>query len=388
VRESAEKKAFGMIGELLHIKERNPDVLIAVCGCMAQIPENTEKIRRSYKQVDIVFGTKAAHTLPDLIKKAEETRRFQIDTTEYETDGFAVFTGKAGAFFHDIPIMHGCDNFCSYCIVPYVRGREVSRPMDEILSEVAAAAESGVREIMLLGQNVNSYGKGVGADFAQLLRRVNDVPGKFRVRFMSPHPKDMTSDVIETIAECEKICKSVHLPLQSGSNRILSMMNRRYDRERFLETVAQAREKIPGLAISTDIIVGFPGETEEDFIKTLEIVRQVRFANIFTFIYSKRGGTKAAEMEDNTPFTEKQARMKRLLTLQREVSTELFREYIGKTLDVLFDSESKREGFIAGKSEEFIIVEAKGKTNLIGQMGKVTITKAYNWALEGDITVK
>jgi tRNA-2-methylthio-N6-dimethylallyladenosine synthase len=390
VRESAEKKAFGMIGELLHIKERNPDVLIAVCGCMAQIPENAEKLRRSYKQVDIVFGTKAAHTLPDLIKKAEETRRFQIDTNEYETDGFAAYTGKTGAFLRDIPIMNGCDNFCSYCIVPYVRGREVSRSVAEILSEIKAAADSGVREIMLLGQNVNSYGKGLtpAVNFAELLRAINGIDGEFRLRFMSPHPKDMSLDVINTIADCEKICKAIHLPLQSGSNRILSLMNRRYSRERFLEIVMQVRERIPDSAISTDIIVGFPGETEDDFKETLDIVRQVRFANIFTFIYSKRGGTKAAEMADLTPYTEKQARMKRLLSLQREVSTKLFSEYIGKTLDVLFDSHSKREGYIAGKSEEFIIVEAKGETNLIGQMRKVNITKAYNWALEGEITVK
>jgi tRNA-2-methylthio-N6-dimethylallyladenosine synthase len=387
VRESAEKKAFGMIGELLHIKEKNPDVLIAVCGCMAQIPENAEKIRKSYKQVDIVFGTKAAHTLPELIKKAEETRRFQIDTAEYENDGFGTYSGKAGAFLRDIPIMNGCDNFCSYCIVPYVRGREVSRPKDEILSEVKAAAEAGVREIMLLGQNVNSYGKGLtpAVDFAGLLRAINDVPGDFRVRFMSPHPKDMSNDVIEAVADCGKICKFIHLPLQSGSNRILSLMNRRYTKERFLEIVAEAREKKPYLAISTDIIVGFPGETEEDFCDTLDVVRSVGFSNIFTFIYSKRGKTKAAELEDPTPYAEKQARMKRLLSLQREVSTELFSGYIGKTLDVLFESVSKREGFIAGKSEEFIIVEAQGEKNLIGQIGKVTINKAYNWALEGKI---
>jgi tRNA-2-methylthio-N6-dimethylallyladenosine synthase len=395
VRETAEKKAFGLIGELSHIKAKNPDVIIAVGGCMAQIPENAEKIRRSYKQVDIVFGTNALSTLPELISKAEASRRGQCrgahcapavsrNAVQRERNALPY---TQNTYLADITIMHGCDNFCSYCIVPYVRGRERSRTPAEILSEIKAAVSGGAREIMLLGQNVNSYGKGLlpPVSFAELLRAVDKIDGDFRVRFMSPHPKDMTEDVITAIADCDKICKSIHLPLQSGSDRILTLMNRKYDRARYLEIVKTAREKIPGLSISTDIIVGFPGETEEDFEDTLDIVRRVNFSNIFTFIYSKRGGTKAALMEDATPYSEKQARMKRLLTLQRETSTELYKTYIGKTLEVLFDGKSKREGYLTGKSDEFIIVEAAGENNLIGEIKNVEITKAHNWALEGFI---
>jgi tRNA-2-methylthio-N6-dimethylallyladenosine synthase len=386
VRESAEEKAFGLIGELSHIKKRNPDVIIAVGGCMAQLTENAERIRRSYKQVDIVFGTKSLSTLPTMIEEVIKTQRFQIDTGEYEDNSVGI-SPRENSFLVDVPIMYGCDNFCSYCIVPYVRGRERSRPPSLILSDIKAAVSGGAKEIMLLGQNVNSYGKGLSEqiNFAELLRRVNDISGEFRVRFMSPHPYYMTEDVIEAIADCEKICKSVHLPLQSGSNRILSEMNRRYTRERYLEIADFAREKIPGLSISTDIIVGFPNETEEDFCDTLDVVKRVRFSNIFTFVYSKRHGTKAALMEDETPYTVKQERMKRLLTLQREISTALFSEYIGKTLKVLFEEQSKETGFYEGKSDEFIIVKAPSEINLIGEIKNVEITKAHNWALEGII---
>jgi tRNA-2-methylthio-N6-dimethylallyladenosine synthase len=412
VRETAEKKAFGLIGELSHIKAENPDVIIAVGGCMAQIAENAEKIRRSYKQVDIVFGTNALHILPELISKAEASRQCRgaqcapavsqnapavsQNAALRERDVLRepgvlrernALPYKQSGFLADIPIMYGCDNFCSYCIVPYVRGRERSRAPSEILSDIKAAVQGGAREIMLLGQNVNSYGKGLSPEitFAELLHAVNEIDGDFRIRFMSPHPKDMTEDVINAIADSTKICKSIHLPLQSGSDRILAAMNRKYDRARYLEIVETARRKMPGLSISTDIIVGFPNETEEDFEDTLDIVRQVGFSNIFTFIYSKRGGTKAAEMIDNTPYTEKQARMKRLLSLQRETSTELYKTYIGNELSVLFDEKSKREGYLTGKSDEFIIVEAAGEKNLIGQIKKVKITKAHNWALEGEI---
>jgi tRNA-2-methylthio-N6-dimethylallyladenosine synthase len=387
VRESAEEKAFGLIGELSHIKKKRPNVIIAVGGCMAQIPENAERIRRSYKQVDVVFGTKAIAALPELIKEAEKSRRFVSDTGEYKDD-FAELKPLKVGFLADIPIMYGCDNFCSYCIVPYVRGRERSREASEILSDIKAAVSKGAKEIMLLGQNVNSYGKGLSenvnfVDFAGLLRRVNDVPGDFRVRFMSPHPYFMTDDVISAIADCEKICKSIHLPLQSGSNRILTEMNRRYSRERYLEIVDTAREKIPGLSISTDIIVGFPNETDADFEDTLDIVKRVRFSNIFTFIYSKRRGTKAALIDDQTPYEEKQARMGRLLSLQREISTALYSEYIGKTLKVLI--ETKKDGLLSGKSEEFIIVNTKSEEELIGEIKNIEITKSHNWALEGII---
>jgi tRNA-2-methylthio-N6-dimethylallyladenosine synthase len=384
VRESAEEKAFGLIGELSHIKKKRPEVIIAVGGCMAQISENAERIRRSYKQVDVVFGTKAIAALPELIKEAEKSCRFVSDTGEHQDDFASQKTIKS-SFLVDIPIMYGCDNFCSYCIVPYVRGRERSREASEILSDINTAVSGGAKEIMLLGQNVNSYGKGLSEpiNFAELLRRVNDVSGSFRVRFMSPHPYFMTDDVLSAIADCEKICKSIHLPLQSGSNRILTEMNRRYTREHYLEIIDTAREKIPGLSISTDIIVGFPNETESDFEDTLDIIKRVRFSNIFTFIYSKRGGTKAALIDDKTPVKVKQERMARLLSLQREISTALYSEYIGKTLKVLIDS--KKDGFLTGKSEEFIIVNTKSDEDVIGEIKNIEITKAHNWALEGII---
>ena len=279
--------------------------------------------------------------------------------------------------------MYGCNNFCSYCIVPYVRGRERSRSPENILDEIRTLAADGCREIMLLGQNVNSYNGGIS--FEELLRRIDRIDGDFRVRFMSPHPKDVTEELIDVIAGCDKICKHIHLPLQSGSDRILKQMNRRYTAEEYLKKVEYARKVMPGFSITTDIIVGFPNESEADFEQTLDILKIVKYDNIYSFIYSKRNGTKAAMIEDSVSDEEKGIRFRRMLEMQREISTEHYRRFIGKTFRVLFDGESRRDGMISGKSDEFIITEAAGDSSLFGSFRDVKITGSHNWAVDGEI---
>jgi tRNA-2-methylthio-N6-dimethylallyladenosine synthase len=284
--------------------------------------------------------------------------------------------------------MYGCNNFCSYCIVPYVRGREKSREPEDIINEITKLADNGYKEIMLLGQNVDSYGKNLEnpINFAELLRRINEINGDFKIRFMSPHPKDCTKELIDTIFDCDKVCKHLHLPLQSGSNEILKKMNRKYTAEQYMDIVSYIRERSPDFSLTTDIIVGFPNETYEDFLKTKEIVEKVKYDNIYSFIYSKRTGTKAAEIQDNTSDEDKSRWMTELLQTQREISTEHYKRFIGRTMEVLFDAESRHDGMLSGKSDEFIIVEAPcTDKSIIGQRKKVKITKAFNWALNGEI---
>lgn len=388
VRENAELKIYGLIGNLKHLKENNPELIIGVCGCMAQQEQVVEKIRKTYKQVDLIFGTFAVQELPRLLYGVLTERKTAVDITEYSgVISEEIQPVRSGNIKASVPIMYGCNNFCSYCIVPYVRGRERSREPEAVLNEVRELAAAGYKEIMLLGQNVNSYGKNLDTPmtFAELLRRINKIDGDFKVRFMSPHPKDATKELIDAIIECDKVCKHMHLPLQSGSDRILEAMNRRYTAEKYMSIVDYARSRIPDFSFSTDIIVGFPNETEEDFAATLEIMRRVKYDNIFSFIYSKRTGTKAALMEDKTSDEDKSRRMRELLELQREISTEHFKRFVGRTLTVLFDAETKNEGIYSGKSDEFIIVEAKADPSVIGQRKQVKITKAFNWALQGEI---
>ena len=282
--------------------------------------------------------------------------------------------------------MYGCNNFCSYCIVPYVRGRERSREPEKIIEEIKRLADSGCKEIMLLGQNVNSYGRGLDEkiDFPELLRRIDSIDGDFRVRFMSPHPKDATNEFFDVIAESQKICRSVHLPLQSGSDRILKEMNRRYTVQKYMDMVSYARKVMPELSISTDIIVGFPNETYDDFLQTLDVVKAVKYDNIFSFIYSKRTGTKAADIIDHTSEEDKGKWFRELLAVQRGISEEHYRRFMGAEFDVLFDGTYKEE-FISGKSGEFIITLVKGSPDLIGTMRKVRVTKTHNWAVEGEL---
>ena len=387
VRENAELKVYGNIGELKRLKEQKPDMIIAVGGCMGQEPKTAEKIKKSYRHVDIVFGTFAAKELPRLIYEALTQRKLIVDTAERNTECFedipAVRNEKYKA---GVSIMYGCNNFCSYCIVPYVRGRERSREPEKIIEEIKRLADSGCKEIMLLGQNVNSYGRGLDEkiDFPELLRRIDSIDGDFRVRFMSPHPKDATNEFFDVIAESKKICRSVHLPLQSGSDRILKEMNRRYTVQKYMDMVSYARKVMPELSISTDIIVGFPNETYEDFLQTLDVVKAVKYDNIFSFIYSKRTGTKAADIIDHTSEEDKGKWFRELLAVQREISEEHYKRFMGAEFDVLFDGTYKEE-FISGKSGEFIITLVKGSPDLIGTMRKVRVTKTHNWAVEGEL---
>ena len=387
VRENAELKVYGNIGELKRLKEQKPDMIIAMGGCMGQEPKTAEKIKKSYRHVDIVFGTFAAKELPRLIYEALTQRRLIVDTAERNTECFedipAVRNEKYKA---GVSIMYGCNNFCSYCIVPYVRGRERSREPEKIIEEIKRLADSGCKEIMLLGQNVNSYGRGLDEkiDFPELLRRIDSIDGDFRVRFMSPHPKDATNEFFDVIAESKKICRSVHLPLQSGSDRILKEMNRRYTVQKYMDMVSYARKVMPELSISTDIIVGFPNETYEDFLQTLDVVKAVKYDNIFSFIYSKRTGTKAADIIDHTSEEDKGKWFRELLAVQREISEEHYKRFMGAEFDVLFDGTYKEE-FISGKSGEFIITLVKGSPDLIGTMRKVRVTKTHNWAVEGEL---
>lgn len=387
VRENAELKVYGNIGELKRLKEQKPDMIIAVGGCMGQEPKTARKIKKSYRHVDIVFGTFAAKELPRLIYEALTQRRLIVDTAERNTECFedipAVRNEKYKA---GVSIMYGCNNFCSYCIVPYVRGRERSREPEKIIEEIKRLADGGCREIMLLGQNVNSYGRGLDEkiDFPELLRRIDSIDGDFRVRFMSPHPKDATNEFFDVIAESQKICRSVHLPLQSGSDRILKEMNRRYTVQKYMDMVSYARKVMPELSISTDIIVGFPNETYDDFLQTLDVVKAVKYDNIFSFIYSKRTGTKAADIIDHTSEEDKGKWFRELLAVQREISEEHYKRFMGAEFDVLFDGTYKEE-FISGKSGEFIITLVKGSPDLIGTMRKVRVTKTHNWAVEGEL---
>ena len=387
IRDHAEKRVYGTLGALPHTKKQNPEQIICLCGCMAQRPEVAEKVRTSYRHVDLVFGPQALWKFPELLYQVY-TRRGRVFSVENEHGSIAegmpvVREGRVRAW---VSIMYGCNNFCSYCIVPYVRGRERSRKPEKILEEIRALAADGCREIMLLGQNVNSYGRNLEEDinFPELLRRIDALDGDFRVRFMSPHPKDATEELFDVMANSRKICRSIHLPLQSGSNRILKEMNRRYTAEKYMEIVECARKKMPGLSITTDIIVGFPNETYEDFQETMKIVRAVKYDNIFSFIYSKRSGTKAALMEDKTSEEDKGKWFRELLAAQREISDEHYKRFLGAEFEVLFESVYK-DGLISGKSGEFIITLVNGDESLIGTMHRVRVTKTHNWAVEGEI---
>ena len=389
VRESAEDRVFGIVGSMKKLKEQKPGLIIGIAGCMTAQSHIADKIKRSYPQVDIVLGTSAISALPELLLGALKGKGFGEDITEYDDFSGAVEQVRESSFKASVPIMFGCNNFCTYCIVPYVRGRERSRQPEDIIAEVTQLAKDGYREIMLLGQNVNSYGNDFrdGMTFPQLLRRLNEIPGDFIIRFMSSHPKDASPELIDAIFDCDKVAKHLHLPLQSGSSEVLRRMNRRYTFEKYMETVELIRSRDPDFSLTTDLIVGFPNETAEEFEETLNAVRQVKYDNIYSFIYSRRSGTKAAEMEDAVSEEEKGQRMRRLLEVQREVSTENYKRFVGRTLRVLADGTAKkRTGYLTGKSNEMIIVEFPGDESLIGQFVNVRITGSMNWAVTGEIT--
>lgn len=388
VRENAEQKVFGRLGILKHIKEERRDMIIAVCGCMVQQEHITEKIKSVHEHVDLVFGTHALYKMPELLYKAMHQKKTVVDIEPSD-----------GAIAEDIPIlrddskkawvsvMYGCNNFCSYCIVPYVRGRERSRTPEAVLNEVKELVKNGCTEIALLGQNVNSYGKDldIEIDFADLMRMVNEIEGVERIRFMTSHPKDLSDKLIQTIAECDKVCKQLHLPFQAGSDNILKQMNRKYTKAEYLEKIEKAKKAIPNLSLSTDVIVGFPTETNEDFEETLDVLRQVEFDNIFSFIYSRREGTPAAKLDFVLLEEEIHSNFNRLLEVQNEISKRKNEEYVGRIERVLVDGVSKNdESTLSGRCDSSKIVNFKGDKSLIGKYIDVKITEAHTWSLNGE----
>ncbi len=389
IREHAETRVLGNVGALTHTKRAKPGQIICVCGCMAQRPGMAEKIKKSYPIVDIVFGPHAVWQFPELLSQRLRVKK-RIFSVE-PSDG-AVAEGlpeyRKGGPKAWLSIMYGCNNFCSYCIVPYVRGRERSRRAEDVLADARKLAASGYKDITLLGQNVNSYGKDMkGPDFSELLRMVNDVPGDFLIRFMTSHPKDAGERLFRAMAECEKAARHIHLPFQAGSDRILAAMNRHYDRAAYLEKVALARQYMPDVVLTSDVIVGFPGETEEDFADTLSLVEKVGFDSLFTFEYSRRPGTPAAEMENQIPKAEAQKRFDALTALQNRISGEKHAAYVGTVQRVLVDGVTgDARGPLTARTNGGRLVHLHGDERLVGQYTNVRITDSTTWSLYGTLT--
>lgn len=391
VRENADKHFFGTLGQLKHRKEDNPEFLICVSGCMMQQQTVIDTLKAKYPWVDIVIGTHNIHMLPELIQKVSEEKSKLIEVWP-DTDTIVEGLPAERLFKHKalVNITFGCNNFCTYCIVPYTRGREKSRTPKAIISEIENLAADGVREVMLLGQNVNSY-KGLAEDgsemnFASLIRRINDIPGIERIRFMTSHPKDLSDELIEAFVDCKKLCKNIHLPVQAGSDIVLKRMNRHYDRAHYLELVRKIRAAVPEITISTDIIVGFPGETEEDFEDTLSLVREVEYDSAFTFLYSIRKGTPAEKFEDQIPEETKHARFNRLVEAVNEISERKNKAYLGRVEEVLVEGTSKTdENTLTGRTDGFKLVNFPGDAALIGSIVKVEITDAKTFSLMGRI---
>ncbi len=389
IREKAEQRVFGNVGALLAGKRRRPGQIICICGCMAQQPHAAERLKQSYRHVDLVFGPQALWKFPELFRRVyrDRVRVFEVTPDDGAiAEGLPVHrTGGARAW---VSIMYGCNNFCSYCIVPYVRGRERSRNPEDILAEIRQLAEEGVKDITLLGQNVNSYGKDLtdGMDFPELLRAANEIPGDFLLRFMTSHPKDATGKLFDAMRDCEKVAPVIHLPFQSGNTRVLTAMNRRYTREQYLAKIQALRERIPDVVLTSDVIVGFPGETEEEFEDTVSLIQQVRFDALFTFIFSPRKGTPAAAMPD--PFTreEKQVRFDKLVQVQNQISAEKHQAYLGRTLRVLVytPGEDPRNN-LSARTAGNRLVHLQGDPSLIGTWQNVKITSCTTWALFGEL---
>lgn len=388
VREHAEDRVFGNVGALKALKRRHPSVLIALCGCMMEQEHVANKIYKSFPFVGLVFGTHSLHHFPELLYKSlvDGKRIFERGNDDKQVyEGFPV--KRDGTFKGWLPIMYGCDNFCSYCIVPYVRGRERSREKEIILTEARQMIQNGYKDITLLGQNVNSYGKNLEnkVTFSELLREIDSIDGDYWLRFMTSHPKDCTRELVDTIAKGRHISTHLHLPFQSGSDRILKQMNRHYDRKKYLEIVRYAKEKIPGVSLTSDIIVGFPGETYEDFKETLSLIREVEFTSLFTFIYSPRVGTPAAKMEDPVPASEKSRWFQELLAVQEEIAAKRCASMVGTVQKVLVEGEKEKNGILTGRNSGNIIVEFAGSPELIGTFQNVEITQARNWILKGKL---
>ena len=389
VRENANLKIYGRLGYLSKIKEKNPDMIIGLCGCMMQEPQVVEKLNKSYKFIDLIFGTHNVFLLAELLYErlisGHKIQDIWDGTTEIVEDLPAV---RKYDFKSGVNIMYGCDNFCSYCIVPYVRGRERSRNPEDIINEIKDLVANGVVEIMLLGQNVNSYGKNLEnpITFAQLLEQVEKIDGLKRIRFMTSHPKDLSDELIEVMAKSKKICKQMHLPLQSGSTALLQKMNRHYTKEQYLELVRKLREAIPDIGISTDIIVGFPGETEEDFLETLDVVKQAEYESAFTFIYSKRSGTPAAKMVNQVSDDVIKDRFDRLLAVVNEISKKKTEKYQGTVQEVLIEEVNKKiPGYVTGRLSNNAVVHFEGNKEDIGQLVNVRLNEAKGFYYMGEI---
>ena len=389
VREHAEMRVLGNVGALNHSKKARPGQIIAVCGCMVQQEHMAQKLKQSYPVVDLVFGPHELWRFPELLEQVM-TKHKRVFATE-KNDGVVaegIPNERDSGVKAWLSIMYGCNNFCSYCVVPYVRGRERSRRPEDVVAEARELVAAGYKEITLLGQNVNSYGKDLGldVDFSDLIRMINDIPGEFLIRFMTSHPKDATEKLFKTMAECEKCAHQLHLPVQAGNDRILKVMNRGYTSEKYLAQVALARKYMPDLVLTTDIIVGFPNESEEEFEDTIKLVEQVRYDAMFTFIYSKRVGTPAASMPDPYTREDKQRHFDRLMEVSNRISAEKHREYEGKTLRVLVDGETGREEYnLSSRTNGGRLVHLKGDKTLIGRYIDVKITASNTWALYGEV---
>lgn len=390
IRDTAERRALGNIGKMKELKKKNKNLLIVVTGCMTQQNGFAENMKERYQYVDVILGTHNISDLENQIRiRLEKKKRVAavLDTDGYIDDETTPVTRTSfpNAW---VNINYGCNNFCTYCIVPYVRGRERSRDMKSIISECEKLINDGYKEITLLGQNVNSYGNDVtdeNVNFANLLREVAKIDGKFRIRFMTSHPKDLTEDVVKAIRDNDKICNNIHLPIQAGSNSVLKNMNRRYTREHYLGLIDMIRRYLPDCGITTDIMVGFPYETEEDFLDTMDIVEKVRFSTAFTFIYSVRKGTKAAEMPQ-IPYEIKQNRIKRLIARQNEITEEISKDYVGNVYEILVEGmQEKKTGYVVGRTESGRLVSAKGDESMIGEFKNVKITAVKNAQLLGEI---
>lgn len=390
IRDTAERRALGNIGKMKELKKKNKNLLIVVTGCMTQQNGFAENMKERYQYVDVILGTHNISDLENQIRiRLEKKKRVAavLDTDGYIDDETTPVTRTSfpNAW---VNINYGCNNFCTYCIVPYVRGRERSRDMKSIISECEKLINDGYKEITLLGQNVNSYGNDVpdeNVNFANLLREVAKIDGKFRIRFMTSHPKDLTEEVVKAIRDNDKICNNIHLPIQAGSNSVLKNMNRRYTREHYLGLIDMIRRYLPDCGITTDIMVGFPYETEEDFLDTMDIVEKVRFSTAFTFIYSVRKGTKAAEMPQ-IPYEIKQNRIKRLIARQNEITEEISKDYVGNVYEILVEGmQEKKNGYVVGRTESGRLVSAKGDDSMIGEFKNVKITAVKNAQLLGEI---
>ena len=376
VRENANQKIYGHLGHLKSIKRKNPDMKIILFGCMMQEQHVVDTIRKSYPFVNLVFGTHNIHKFPELFFRTLTSDSQIIDIWK-ESDEIVegLPTSRKYSFKTGVNVMFGCNNFCSYCIVPYVRGREKSREPQAIIDEIKSLAADGVTEVMLLGQNVNSYGKTLEhpVSFAQLLTQIEQIEGLKRIRFMTSHPKDLSDELIEVMAKSQKVCHHLHLPLQSGSSSILKKMNRRYDKEKYLGLVDKIRTAIPDISLTTDIIVGFPGETEEDFQETLDVVSKANYDTAFTFIYSKRTGTPAASMPDQVPEEVVKERFSRLLALVQENGRKASSRFTGTVKEILVEEESKEKGMLTGRTEHNLLVHFEGDKSLIGQYVNVSL---------------